>query len=101
MNRLINIKLDKKKSVYYIIILALIIYIVFIDSASFLRRYQTRRKLETVMADVQALKKENDRLRRENESLENDKKIWEEKARELGMQKKGDEVFIFKDENDK
>ncbi len=93
-------KIEKKKLIYYFIILALIIYIVFIDSASFLRRYKTRQKLESVIADVESLRKENDRLRQENENLENDKKIWEKKARELGMQKKGDEVFIFKNEDD-
>jgi len=93
-------KIEKKKLIYYFIILALIIYIVFIDSASFLRRYQTKQKLDSVIADVESLKKENDRLRQENENLKNDKKIWEEKARELGMQKLGDEIFIFKDEDD-
>lgn len=94
-------KIEKKKLVYYIIILALVIYIVFWDSASFLRRHKTHNKLNGVIADVKLLEKENERLRQENEKLENSKKIWEEKARELGMQKKGDEIFIFKDEENK
>ena len=92
-------KIEKKKLVYYLIILALLIYIIFIDSASFLRKHQTRQKLDSVITDVEALKKENNRLRLENDKLENDRKIWEKKARELGMQKKGDEIFIFKDED--
>jgi cell division protein FtsB len=92
-------KLKRKDIIYYGIILLLIIYIAFVDSASYFRRYRTKQKLETVKADLQALLKENQRLQEENEKLEIDMSIWEEKARELGMQKNGDEVFIFKEEN--
>ena len=93
-------KLKRKDLIYYGIILILIIYIAFVDSASYYRRYRTKQKLETVKADLQALIKENQRLQEENDKLENDMSIWEEKARELGMQKNGDEVFIFKEEDE-
>lgn len=93
-------KLKKKDIFFYGIIILLLIYITFIDSASYYRRYRTKQKLETVKADLQTLQKENQRLLEENEKLEHDMSIWEKKARELGMQKNGDEVFMFK-ENDK
>ena len=93
-------KLKKRDLVFYSIIILLVLYIVFIDSASYYRRYRTKMKLESVKAELNALLQENQRLMEENEKLENDMNIWEKKARELGMQKKGDEIFIFKkDEN--
>ena len=92
-------KFKKKDIIFYSIIFLLIIYIAFIDSASYYRRYCTKQKLETVKADLQTLQKENQRLQEENDKLEHDRSIWEKKARELGMQKNGDEVFMFKEEN--
>lgn len=93
-------KLRKKDVVYYGIIIILIIYIAFIDSASYFQRYRTQLKLEAVKTDLEAIIKENRRLQEENEKLEQDRNIWEKKARELGMQKNGDEVFIFKEKKE-
>jgi len=94
-------KLKKKDVIFYSIIILLVLYIFFIDSASYYRRYLTKMKLKTAKADLQALITENQRLQEENGKLEHDRSIWEEKARELGMQMNGDEVFIFKEEDKK
>jgi cell division protein FtsL len=94
-------KIKRKDIIFYGIIIILIIYIVFVDSASYYRRFQTKKKLETVEMDLKNLTKENERLQEENEKLEHDMDIWEKKARELGMQKEGDEVFMFKEETKK
>ena len=98
-----NIKLNmnkikfSKKSIVYIIIILLIIYILFIDSASFYKTFIMKHKLETLQQDIEELKKENEQLKVENGKLENDRSTWEKKARELGMQKEGEEIFIFKE----
>ncbi|MDO9577985.1 MAG: septum formation initiator family protein [Candidatus Cloacimonadales bacterium] len=92
-------KLKKKDIIFYSIIFLLIIYIAFIDSASYYRRYRTKQKLEIVKADLETMIQENQRLQEENKKLEHDRSIWEKKARELGMQKNGDEVFMFKEES--
>jgi len=86
-----------KKSIVYLIILFLILYILFFDSASFYKTYTIKRKLETLEKDIKDIKVENEKLKQENEKLENDKEIWEKKARELGMQKEGEEIFLFKE----
>ena len=89
-----------KKSFAYIIIVFLIIYILFIDSASFYKTYKIKHKLAILEQDIEELKKENEKLKLENDNLENDKNTWEKKARELGMQKKGEEIYIFKESED-
>ena len=88
-----------KKSFIYIIIAFLVIYILFIDSASFYKTFKMKNKLITLEKDIENLKKANDGLKLENTKLENDKDIWEKKAREIGMQKEGEEIFIFKESN--
>lgn len=86
-----------KKSFVYIIIALLILYILFFDSASFYKTIVIKNKLTNLQNDIEELKKENEQLKLENKKLENDKNILEKKARELGMQKEGEEIFIFKE----
>ncbi len=89
-----------KKSIIYIIIVFLILYIFFFDSASIYKTYTIKHKLVTLQQDIEELKKENEQLKLQNKNLENDKNTWEKKARELGMQKEGEEIFIFKESED-
>lgn len=86
-----------KKSIVYIIIFMLVLYILFFDTASFYKTYKVKHNLITLQKDIDNLKKENEELKLENIKLENDKDIWEKKAREIGMQKEGEEIFIFKE----
>lgn len=86
----------KKKSIAYIIILFLLLYILFFDNASFYKTYKIKHKLTTLQKDIEDIKKENEKLKLENTKLENDKELWEKKAREIGMQKEGEEIFMFK-----
>ena len=86
-----------KKSFVYIIIALLILYILFFDSASFYKTLIIKNNLTTLQHDIEKLKKENGQLKLENKKLESDKNILEKKARELGMQKEGEEIFIFKE----
>jgi len=86
-----------KKSIVYIIIVLLILYILFFDSASFYKTLIIKNKLTTLQHNIEELEKENGQLKLENKKLENDKNILEKKARELGMQKEGEEIFIFKE----
>ena len=86
-----------KKSLVYIIIAFLVIYILLIDSASFYKTSRIKNKLTLLQKDIDNLKEENEKLKQENIKLENDKDIWEKKAREIGMQKEGEEIFIFKE----
>jgi cell division protein FtsB len=89
-----------KKSFVYIIIVLLILYILVFDSASFYKTDKIKHKLKTLQHDIEDLEKENEQLKLENIKLENDKSILEDKARGLGMQKEGEEIFLFKESED-
>ncbi|HPR18174.1 MAG TPA: septum formation initiator family protein [Candidatus Cloacimonadota bacterium] len=89
-------KLRKKDLIFYGIIILFLCYIFFFDGYGFLKRYRTGKELSKARNTLSELQKENERLRLENEKLEHDKQIWEKRAREIGMQRKGDEVYQFK-----
>ena len=89
-----------KKSIVYIVMSLLILYILFFDSASFYNTYRVKDKMLTLQQDIQKLKIENEQLKLENEKLENDKSIIEREARKRGMQKEGEEIFLFKESED-
>ena len=91
---------NKKKSIYYIIIIILIIYIIFFDNSSFYRKFLIKNQLTELKANINLLEQENLRLKKENDKLLNNAKTWEKKARELGMQKEGEEIFLFKSDED-
>ena len=92
-------KINKKKMIFFIIIFFILIYIFFLDSSSFYKKSVVKKKFLTMKSKIEEINHINKELLIENEKLENDPKIWEKKAREFGMQKKGDEIFLFKDEN--
>ena len=96
---LLKIKYSKK-SIVYIVMALLILYILFFDSASFYNTQKIKHKMLTLNQDIEKLKIENEQLKSENEKLESDKSILEEKARELGMQNEGEEIFLFKESED-
>ena len=89
-----------KKSIVYIVIALLILYILFFDSASFYNTYKVKHRMLTLNQDIGKLKIENEQLKLENEKLENDKSIIEREARKLGMQKKGEDIFLFSESED-
>ena len=91
---------NKKKSIYYIIILILLIYIFFFDNSSFFRKFLIKKQLAELKTNINLLEQENLRLKEENDKLQNDAKTWEKKARELGMQKEGEEIFLFKNDEE-
>ena len=93
-------KNKNKKYVFIAIIFLLIVYILFFDSASFYKKHEFKKQLQAVKADIEALEGENQRLREENEKLAKDMKTWEKKARELGMQKENEEIFLFKEDDE-
>jgi cell division protein FtsB len=91
---------NKKKSIYYIIILILLVYILFFNNSSFYRKFLIKKQLAELNTNIDLLEQENLRLKEENDKLLNDAKTWERKARELGMQKEGEEIFLFKSDKD-
>jgi len=88
-----------KKSIFYFIVLALIIYILFMDNSSLLQRIKYKLKISKLESELRNLQSENDQLEKENEALKSDPQVLEEKARELGMQKENEEVFIFREDD--
>ena len=91
---------NKKKSIYYIIIMILVIYIIFFDNSSFFKKFLIKKQLTELKTNINILEQENLRLKVENDKLLNNAKTWEKKARELGMQKEGEEIFLFKSDED-
>ena len=88
----------KKPYIFYAIILFFVAYILFFDSASFLRRFLIKKEYNKLVEQISEMEKVNQRLLKENEELESNLKQIEKKARELGMQKEGEEIFHFKEE---
>jgi cell division protein FtsB len=88
-----------KRSIFYFILAALIIYILFLDNSSFLAKVKHSLRVKKLEGEIENLSQENEHLKSENEALKNDKDVIEEKARELGMQKENEEVFIFKEDD--
>jgi cell division protein FtsB len=93
------LKKINKRSIFYFILAALIIYILFLDNSSFLQRLKYHLRVKKIERDMENLRTENEQLTKENAALKNDPDVIEEKARELGMQKENEEVFIFKEED--
>ncbi|MDY6915751.1 MAG: cell division protein FtsL [Candidatus Cloacimonadota bacterium] len=86
--------------VFYLIILVVLIYIFFLGPFSFYKRYQVKSEYQRLQTEYEELKQENERLKTENEALKNDEKVIEKKAREFGMQKENEEVFIFQEKEE-
>jgi len=91
----------KKTLIFYLLIIAFLVYIVFFDSYSFFKLYNLKKSYKRLYTDLTKQREENERLRKENEELRTNNKLLEREARKLGMQKKGEEVFIFKEESPK
>jgi cell division protein FtsB len=79
----------------------IIVYILFLGPFSFYQKYQVKQRYERLQENYSELEEENERLKKENEALKNDEKVIEKKAREFGMQKAGEEIFIFQEEDGK
>ena len=54
-------------------------------------------KISRRSQEIENLEADNNKIAEENEDLKSNPETWEKKARELGMQKEGEEVFIFKE----
>ncbi|MBN1949433.1 MAG: hypothetical protein JW784_06785, partial [Candidatus Cloacimonetes bacterium] len=60
----------RRKGIIFLGMLAvLLIYILFLDSSSFLRRFEISYRLSKLQADLEFLKGENARLQSENQDL--------------------------------
>jgi cell division protein FtsL len=90
----------KKPIISIIIILLILVWIGFFSEYSWFRRYRLQNKLEDVQKQIAELEQQNANLQRENELLRNDPATWEREARNLGMQKEGENVFIFQEQED-
>lgn len=86
--------------VFYLLVVAIIVYILFLGPFSFYKRYQIKQRYQRLQENYSELKQENERLKKENEALKSDNKVIEKKAREFGMQKQDEEIFIFQEEEE-
>jgi len=91
--------MKKKHILFYVIVLFLLIYIAFIDSASFFHRYKVQKRYEDLQVSIKKLEQENEELEEENARLKNDPGTWEKLAREAyGMRGKDEENYLFTEE---
>ena len=88
----------KRPYIFYLLILVLVLYIVFVDSSSFLRKYLVKKEYSGLLKQIDEMEAVNNKLEEENTELKNNLKKIEKKAREFGMQKEGEEIFRFKEE---
>lgn len=93
-----NKKKIKRPYIFFIVILILLVYILFVDSSSFLRKYLVKKEYKELLDQIAEMESDNKKLEQENDELETNLKKIEKKAREFGMQKEGEEIFHFKEE---
>lgn len=91
--------IKKKHIVFYVIVLFLLVYIAFIDSASFFHRFKVQKRYENLQSTLEKLELENKELEAENDRLKNDPGTWEKLAREAyGMRGQDEENYLFSEE---
>jgi len=91
--------LKKKHILFYVIVIFLLVYIAFLDSASFFHRYKVQKRYEDLQVALEKLELENKSLEEENSRLKNDPDTWEKLAREAyGMRGQGEENYYFTEE---
>ncbi len=98
MMKLKSRKGSRKGYLFYLIVFFLIIYILFLDEASFIQKLKYKFKLKRLQSDIETMEKDNERLSGENKDLKENPKTWEKHARDMGMQKEDEETFIFKED---
>lgn len=76
-------------------VLLIVLFLAFANVKAFLQNKKIKQQLEDSMKKLEMLKTQKERLEKE---LEKGKKesFWEEKAREQGYQKEGEEPMIIK-----
>ncbi len=91
--------LKKKHILFYVVVLFLLVYIAFIDSASFFHRYKVQKRYENLQVALEKLELENKSLEEENNRLKNDPGTWEKLAREAyGMRGQAEENYLFSED---
>jgi len=91
--------IKKKHILFYVVVLFLLVYIAFIDSASFFHRYKVQKRYEKLQVTLEKLELENKSLEEENNRLKNDPGTWEKLAREAyGMRGQDEENYLFTEE---
>lgn len=95
MQRGVYEDLRTAESVFYGIVFLLILYIFVIDSSSFRTVLIQKNKNNELRERIEDKTIENQRLAVENDNLKKNRETWEEEARKLGMQKKGEDIYRF------
>jgi cell division protein FtsB len=89
-------RIKKEKNYTFIFLVVLIVFfLAFANVKAFLQNKKIKQQLEDSVKKLEMLKTQKERLEKE---LERGKKesFWEEKAREQGYQKEGEEPMIIK-----
>lgn len=86
------------KYIFILFMVFILIYLFIFDDYSFLNKYKAKRRIELINRKIDIIKKENIRLENENKKLKNDPETWERKARELGMKRKNEKIYKFKND---
>ncbi|MCD6182123.1 MAG: septum formation initiator family protein [Candidatus Cloacimonetes bacterium] len=87
--------LERRNLFFYGIVFLLILYIFVIDSSSFRTVLIQKNKNNELRERIEDKTIENQRLAVENDNLKKNRETWEEEARKLGMQKKGEDIYRF------
>ncbi|MCK4956024.1 MAG: septum formation initiator family protein [Candidatus Cloacimonetes bacterium] len=82
-------------------IILILVWVVFFSEFSFVRKAKMAKKVRDYEKRIALAEQDNIRLQEENELLKNDPQTWEEEARKIGMQKDGEKIFIFREEDKK
>ena len=99
-----HLKMKKKrikKYNYWLILLAILIYTLFIARYNLFDYWQTRRENRRLIEELRIVQIHNERLKEEINDLRSNPEAWERIAREkLGMQRKDETVIKFENEED-
>ena len=90
---MISIRSIFHSKIIWVIILLLILYIVFLFSDKYARTLQLKEDIKRFEAEIEELKRQNNNLLEEVESLKSDKSVEKIAREELGLTKP-DEILI-------
>jgi cell division protein DivIC len=80
-------------------ILLLILYFVLLFASQYWRLVQFRRTLDTIEAEIRAVRAQNEEMLREIERLHTPAYLEEMAREELGMVRSGELLFLFREDN--
>lgn len=91
---------QKRHFFFYAVVIVALLWIFLLDGPSFLTVSKHQLRNRELAQKINRKAEENAHLSEENTQLQSDPETWEKEARKLGMQKHGEEIYRFKQDDE-